>query len=123
MLISSGFVQFAVHFCPENGAMLSAEDCQMHRKEQVHDCCKPVKAEKAADDNCCNDQFFYSISPKFGSVDVAKLQIQWMYILPVSTLNLQPDNERFNSVEAFDIQGKPPLFNRRLQQNFCTFLI
>jgi hypothetical protein len=123
MLISSGFVQFAVHFCPENGAMLSAENCHMHRKSQLHDCCKPAKAEKPAEDNCCNDQFVYNISPKFGSVDVAKLQIQWINIHPVNTLHLQPMVAELTGIELIEIHGKPPLCNRRVQQNFCTYLI
>jgi hypothetical protein len=65
--MSSGIIQFAVHVCPIDGAMLSAEMCKDHEKTPKSSCCDEMRIQPKADD-CCSEGFVFAVSAKFGSI-------------------------------------------------------
>ena len=124
ILLSSGLVQFAVHICPERGLLLSSSECTMHTEvKKVPDCCQTKHAKPVKNDDCCAENYFFAVSPKFGQVGIEKLNTDIPFlsmdfdVVPNTTVSVDP------SLQIHYRQSKPPLFNRDLLLSKQTFLI
>lgn len=120
ILLSSGFTQFVVHQCSEDGLMLSSESCSMH--EVAKDCCqKPQKAMSSKE--CCSDAYFFAVSPKFGSIATGKIQFPHLWVSSGPQLQISSNVQHMvHEFHHWDT-GPPHAENRKILNQICKLTI
>lgn len=120
ILLSSGFTQFVVHQCAEDGLMLSAESCTMH--EVAKDCCqRPQKALSRPE--CCSDAYFFAVSPKFGSIATSKIQIPFLLVASGSQLQISSNVQNIVHVFRPNDTGPPNSESKTILNQICKLTI
>lgn len=109
MLLSGGFLQTALHICPEKGILLSEADCPMEVAAPKACCRNATKSGNhlhQSTRDCCETAYFYGISAKFGSVSVMQVEVPDMLYLP--QINLVVDHNATGIMLQDCIQDHPP---------------
>ncbi len=121
ILLSSGMAQFALHICPQRGALLSEAACHMH--ESANSCCNPVKQVSPKKDDCCTTEFVFAMTPKFGGVFFENLIIpDFIHISGQSKQHCKPISTVYSN-RVIQNNGPPKIFNRTLLHNLGLLII
>lgn len=126
MLISSGFMQIAIHSCPGSGIFVF-RDCGMHASAEIQDmpaCCKKKFTVESDKKDCgnCEDYFVFSITPKFGTIHAAETGDPPVFILEKSPL-LSEGKSGIVIKEDVAFATKPPPKIRHICALHCSWLI
>jgi hypothetical protein len=124
ILLSSGLVQFVVHVCPKDGLMLSEAGCSMHEVQQ-NSCCdeRKVKTVALSSDECCTDDYFFVVSPKYGSIQHLQSIEPIFFYLTENEMLLPVENLAFDSNMGISSHSPPGNNGRRILSDICTLTI
>lgn len=90
VLLGGGAFQKLVHVCTESGVFFSSEACETQAKDF---CCEETPLEE----DCCNDQFVFSLAPSYKEVPPNDLPQPFPLEIPI----VKKDIARLCAVDGF----------------------